>query len=62
MARKSAVKSARLAGREARSAGTTTSREVRSTLKSGVVKTGRVAEVAGRIDDVASGAGIGHII
>lgn len=62
MARKSAVKSARLAGREARSAGTTTSREVRSTLKSGVVKTGRVAEVAGRVDDAVSGAGIGHII
>lgn len=61
LARKSAVNSAKIAGKEARIAGETVSKETRGLLKTRAEKTGKVAEVAGKVDDIIGGAGIGHL-
>lgn len=61
LARKSAVKWARIAWREARIAWETTSRSTRQWLKDSGKKAGKVLHVAGKIDDIVWGAGIGHL-
>ncbi|MDD4151395.1 MAG: hypothetical protein PHR68_02165 [Candidatus Gracilibacteria bacterium] len=61
IARKTSVKGARIAGKESRLAGETTSKIVRNNLKTISGNIGKIAKTASRIDDIVGGAGIGHL-